>query len=275
MTYKQFFSFITANIDNSYEIKEIIAHIGYDYNIFTDSQDIIKDETLLSVYDIINRRKLGQPLSRILGKKGFWDLDLDLHDNVFDPRPDSEVLIEGLLKVFDVNAGIKILELGVGSGALILSALTALPNSVGLGVDLSVDCCICAKKNAIKHGVADRCNFIVSDWCDGIRGGFDCIISNPPYIALSELLDLQSNVYTYDPWLALIGDGGTDCGSYEMIIPSISKHLNIGGSFFLEITNHLKDRVSDLIEENSLLINCIMDDLGGNSRCIIGEKLND
>ena len=180
----------------------------------------------------------GMPLSRLLGKREFWGMDFELSSETLYPRPDSETLIEATLKQFpDRGRPLKILDLGTGTGCLIISLLTEYKKATGTAVDQSRNVLETAKKNSQNHGVADRLRLHQGDWFQGITDSFDIIISNPPYIAQADYEILEKNVKEFDPKKALTaGEEGLDC--YKIIIPRAPDFLNLGGALVLEILHN-------------------------------------
>jgi len=190
------------------------------------------------------RRSQHEPLSRIEGSREFWGLHFELNAHTLDPRPDSETLIEAVLKAFpNPTQNLHILDLGTGSGCLLISLLKEYPKAKGIGVDLSFEAATMARKNAQHNGVLDRALFIQGSWGDAIGEEFDVVVSNPPYIPSSQTL--EKNVLNHDPHLALFGgnDGLTCYRDLATVLP------RLGHTCFLEIGKDQEDDVSDLMKK--------------------------
>lgn len=211
----------------------------------------------------------GMPLSRLLGKREFWGMEFELSKETLDPRPDSETLIEAVLKNEpDRSKKLRILDLGTGTGCLIISLLKEYPQASGVAVDQSEEALSTARKNAHTHHVEDRLTCQHGDWFSGLKDTFDLIISNPPYISDQEYEELDPGVKNYDPKKALIaGEGGLDC--YEEIIPQALHFLNPGGMLVLEIGHRQRVVVEQLLRENGFS-SLSYQDLEGRDRCLIG-----
>ena len=219
------------------------------------------------IYKIIERRKIGEPLSKILGHRGFWKGDFIVDKDVLDPRSDSETLIQAILEQFpNKNDSLKILDLGTGSGCLLISLLMEYPNATGLGVDVSSKALSIAKKNALKNGV--KANFILSDMANLPKdlGPFDLLISNPPYIPTDDIKNLDENVIKYDPILAL--DGGKDGLNFYRTIAKIG----IVPFVFLEIGQGQEKEVQSIFEQEKWQFIASKIDYGGITRVLIFKK---
>lgn len=220
----------------------------------------------------VQQLEAGTPLSRLLGKREFWGLEFELSSETLDPRSDSETLIEAILKHRpNREESFTILDLGTGTGCLIISLLKEYPNAYGVAVDQSAGALEMARKNASTHGVADRLKCHQGDWFAGIKGAFDIIISNPPYIADLEYETLDENVKNYDPLKALVaGKEGLDC--YKTIIPAAPAFLNKGGLLVLEIGYGQCDSVQRLMIKYGFHNIHAYKDLAGIERCLVGQK---
>jgi release factor glutamine methyltransferase len=158
---------------------------------------------------LIQRRLNHEPVSRIIGRRAFWKLELGISPATLDPRADTETLIMAVLKLRpDQQAAYRILDLGTGSGAILLALLHEYPNASGIGIDVSADAIAVAETNAVTHGMQRRAEFITRDWSGGIEGRFDIVVSNPPYIRSGDIANLAPDVRNFDPLHAL--DGGSD-----------------------------------------------------------------
>jgi release factor glutamine methyltransferase len=190
--------------------------------------------TLLQLY--ASRRLAGEPVSRILERSGFYGLNLRVGKEVLDPRADTETLVDAALALLErrkiVNP--RILDLGTGSGAVLCALLRCRDDAFGIGVDLSKVACDLTRHNLALCGVSGRSGVICGDWTQALRGPFDLIVSNPPYIASEEIASLESEVAAFDPILAL--DGGADgLGPYRRIASDLKRLLSRGGGACFEI----------------------------------------
>ncbi|MBL41819.1 MAG: protein-(glutamine-N5) methyltransferase, release factor-specific [Rhodospirillaceae bacterium] len=220
-------------------------------------------------FKYISRRCEREPVSKIIGEKFFWKEKFFVNSCVLDPRPDSEIIIESVLKYNNfLDKDVSILDIGTGSGALLLSLLAEFPQSIGLGIDRSFKAIKVAKQNSRNLGLNNRANFAVMDWCSGVNTKFDIVISNPPYIPTSNIQTLSPEVRLYDPQIAL--NGGKDGVKHiETILKSIPKILSIGGFAVIEIGYNQLSMVEKKILSNHLRIIEIFRDLSGIDRCIV------
>jgi release factor glutamine methyltransferase len=191
--------------------------------------------TASRVQEVAARRANGEPLSRIVGKREFWGLSLTVTPDVLDPRPETETIVDAALSILKDRRAqtLRILDLGVGSGALLCALLTEFGAAHGVGVDLSADAADVARANLKACGLSSRSEIRVGDWTWGLEGPFDLIVSNPPYIRTADLPGLPRGVRDFDPWLAL--DGGSDgLAAYRRILPESKRLLSPGGWLLAE-----------------------------------------
>lgn len=217
--------------------------------------------------DFLNRRCQNEPVSRLLGRREFWGLDFDLSTETLDPRGDSETLIEAVCDYFpDKNATLCALDLGTGTGCLLIAFLTEYLKSRGVGVDISEGALLTAGLNAGRLGVMDRCHFIKGSW-DGAKGHqFDVILSNPPYIPKTCEQTLSREVRLFDPAAALYGgDDGLD--AYRALAPILPSILAPGGCVFLEIGQGQDNDVTRLMAASNLSCLEWRRDIQGINRC--------
>jgi len=186
--------------------------------------------------EFAERRALGEPLSRIVGKREFWGIALSISPDVLDPRPETETIVATALALFHGRRGrsLRILDLGVGSGALLCALLREFPRAHGVGVDISPAAAAVARGNVEACGLGDRAEIRVGGWTEGFEGEFDLIVSNPPYVRSADIDTLPPEVRNYDPRVAL--DGGDDgLDAYRIILPSSAKLLAPGGWLLAEM----------------------------------------
>jgi release factor glutamine methyltransferase len=215
----------------------------------------------------------GEPLSRVLGRREFWGLDFTLSDETLDPRPESETIVEAVLvRVSDRASSLRLLDLGSGTGCLLLALLSELRAATGFGVDLSKGAVATACRNAQALGLAGRARFFVGDWGSALARGFDVVVTNPPYIATAALAELPREVNAYDPRRAL--DGGEDgLGAYRNIVAHLPTLLAPFAIFVAEVGQHQAGAVAMLLERCGLYVEAIERDLAGVERCVVARKI--
>lgn len=215
------------------------------------------------------RAKTREPVSRILGRREFWSLEFRVTPAVLDPRPDSETLIEAALTCFpDRAAPLAILDLGTGSGCLLLAALSEFPNAVGLGVDSSEKALAVAAENAERLGLASRVEFARGDWLRDLGACFDLVLCNPPYIAEGERAALAPEVARHDPPAALFA-GADGLDAYRAILPDLAQVLAPQGNALFEIGATQAAAVSHLAQQAGLAVLDIRRDIAGRDRCAV------
>jgi release factor glutamine methyltransferase len=219
----------------------------------------------------LRRLIAGEPPSRIFGRREFWGLPFILSADTLDPRPDSETLVEAVLgRITDRSAPLRFLDLGTGTGCLLLALLSECPETVGFGVDIALGAVRTARSNAAALGLAKRARFFVGDWGSPISGRFEAIVANLPYIATGELAGLPPEVGRYDPRRAL--DGGEDgLDAYRSIAPAVPVLLASGGILAVEISAGQATAAIAIFEAQGLAIDGIERDLAGFERCIVAR----
>ena len=221
--------------------------------------------------DLILKRSRGKPIAYLTGNKSFWKYNFKVNEKVLIPRPDSEIIIEQVLKIFKNKDYINFLEVGVGSGCIALSILKEKKSFLGTGVDLSQDCIEICRYNAKKLGVNNRIKLFKSDVDNLIFRKYDLIVSNPPYIKKFDLNKLNKEVVNYEPKLAL--DGGLEGLSIiRKVIKKSSELIKTHGKLILEIGFDQKELVKKILNENNFYVNETLKDLAKNDRCIISTK---
>ena len=241
------------------------------YLILNSNEELIK-ENIKSFENLLKRRKRGEPIAYLVKKKEFWKQNFYINKNVLIPRPDTELLVEETLKLFNVNSKLNILDIGTGSGCILLSILKERRNFFGTGIDISKKAINVARFNAKMHQLSNRVKFYNSDVDKFLIGKYDLIISNPPYIKQQDLKCLEVDVRNFEPKLAL--DGGRD--GFSKIIKVISKTsmlLKKNGKFILEMGFSQKNRILSILRQNNFLINKVIKDYGKNDRCVISTKI--
>ncbi|MGD0764421.1 MAG: peptide chain release factor N(5)-glutamine methyltransferase [Roseiarcus sp.] len=221
------------------------------------------------------RRAAGEPLSRILGRREFWSLSLAISPDALDPRPETETIVEAALATFAARRGepIALLDLGVGSGALLCALLSEFPAARGIGVDVSEGAANVARANVEALGLTNRAEIRLGDWGAGLDGPFDLIAANPPYVRSGEIADLPREVRDHDPRLAL--DGGKDgLDAYRALLPQIARLLAPEGRFFLEVGAGQAEAVMTIAAAAGLAELATFDDLAGVAR-VVGGRLRE
>ena len=223
--------------------------------------------------DLINQRSNGKPVAYLTKKKDFWNSEFIIEEGILIPRPDTEVLIEATLKLFRNKDYANILDIGVGSGCILLSILKEKPCFYGKGVDISSKSISLSKLNAKKLSLENRVKFIKTDVDNFCHGKYDLIVSNPPYINSNKIKYLEKDVREFEPKLAL--DGGLD-GTFKTlkIIKKASTLLKSNGKLVLEIGYDQKTKIICLLKKRGFYINNIVKDYAKNDRCIISTKIN-
>ena len=221
---------------------------------------------------LLLRRIAREPLAYITGRKEFWSLDFAVGPGVLIPRPDTETLIEEVLRTYpDHAAPLSILDLGTGSGCLLVAALKEYPNAHGVGIDLSPDALAWAGRNLAAHHLEDRATLIESGWLEEASPGFDILLSNPPYIPSAKITALQPEIARFEPAAAL--DGGPDgLDAYRALAPRIARLLKPAGRAFLELGAGQGEAVAALLAPAGLELDHFAADLAGIPRCLVAKR---
>lgn len=227
----------------------------------------VRDSAALEA--LVARRLMHEPVSHILGEKEFWKDTFEVTADVLTPRADSETMIEALLR--QQAAPARILDLGTGSGCLLLSVLREYPNATGVAVDQSAAALAVAQRNAARLGLSERCAFVQSDWCANVQGQFDVILSNPPYIPRADIETLSADVRLFEPRAALDGGvDGLDC--YRSILLQVLPHATAGALLLFEVGAGQADDVAMLGQAHGFTLIDISPDLAGISRVVVLQK---
>ncbi len=227
--------------------------------------DALDEATLETAYVLGSRRRMGEPASHIVGSRAFYGRDFFVDGRVLDPRPETETLVDAALDA----PFTEVLDLGTGSGALIVTLLAERPDSLGIATDISSDALEVAQQNAVTHGTVDRIGFVESDWFQGVGGLFDLIVSNPPYIAADEMDDLQPEVRLYEPRIALT-DEADGLSAYRKIVAGAPGHLTPGGRLIVEIGPTQARAVSQMMKDAGFRGVVVTLDLDGRDRVVQG-----
>lgn len=219
----------------------------------------------------LERRIAREPVSHILGRKGFWTVELKVTRDVLTPRPDTETLVNAVLKSLPAEQPLRILDLGAGSGAILLALLAERPLWSGVGVDISEPALEVARENATLLKLDGRAAFVHGLWAEGQPDrAFDAVVSNPPYIPTADIDDLDPEVSVHEPRLAL--DGGIDgLDAYRVLAPQVMRVLKPGGVFALEIGHDQGHAVEALMNQAKAGFCRVVSDLGQRDRVVIGH----
>jgi release factor glutamine methyltransferase len=216
---------------------------------------------------LIARRVERVPVAQLTGSRAFWGRAFRVTADVLDPRPETEMLVaEALVRPFA-----RVLDLGTGSGCILVTLLAERTDALGVGLDLSEAALAVAAVNAQAHGVAARATFARSDWCAEAEGMFDLIVSNPPYIAAAEMAVLAPEVREHEPHLALT-DGGDGLGAYRAILSEAPRHMAAGGRILLEIGAGQGEAVTALAQQAGFAAPRLLPDLDGRDRVVVLES---
>ena len=261
--------------------KNISTHILDSELLLSKSLKKPREEILINLEQNINKKVLAdfnkyllrrskkEPIAYLLGEKEFWSKKFIVNKNTLIPRPETELLVEKLVTIFKKKR-ITILDIGTGTGCIIISLLFELKNSSGIAVDISREAIIVAKKNACKFKLSNRIKFLNKPFKAISRKKFDLIVSNPPYIRRKDIKNLSDDIKKFEPKMAL--DGGNDgLDLIKKIIYKSKKILKINGTLALEIGNEQIDKVSKILTDNKFRINCVIKDYRNNIRCVIAE----
>ncbi len=254
--------FQKIGIENPWrEVRLLLSYVtGKNYEqIFFEKEFLLSPDQNVEFEKLVTRRANHEPLSKIIGYREFWGLNFKVTKDTLDPRPDSETLMEAALNAFP-NKGLPLncLDLGTGTGCLLLSVLSEYQNSTGLGVDISEDALNVARENALNLGLTGRSSFCLSNWIENVGGVFDLIVSNPPYIGLNE--PLQENVKDFDPHLALYaGQDGLE--AYQILFSQIEKLCHSQTKIFMEIGKGQRESVTLIAKENGFTLQNVYKDL--------------
>ncbi len=263
-------SILTANLDS--EILMARAINKDRKYILLNSLKIISDEDLNFYNNLIKKRSSRKPIAQITNKKFFWNSEFFVTSDTLIPRPETELIIENALKLTRKKNILNILDIGIGSGCILLSILKERKTFYGTGIDISKKCINISKINAINLQVSNRLKLFKSNVDKFHIGKYDLIVSNPPYINKRDLKYLEDDVVSFEPRLAL--DGGLDgLSEIRKVIKKSSELIKTNGKFILEIGHNQKNKVIKLLKKEGFYINIVQKDLVNNDRCIVCTKI--
>jgi release factor glutamine methyltransferase len=267
-------AFTDAGIDSpDADARLLVAHaLDIDRaTLTTHGHRVLNAEDIATIERLRARRLKREPIAYMTGRKEFWSLAVQVTPDVLIPRPETETVVELVLDTVVGDAlgmeKLRILDIGAGSGALLLALLCELENAIGTGTDISVAALAVARANAERHGLADRCNFIACDIAAGVTGRFDLIVSNPPYVARGDIAGLAPEVRDHEPTVAL--DGGNDgLDAYRAIAAQARDLLSPGGWLVVELGAGQEDAVRTLFTNAGLTVGPVRPDLAGIPRAL-------
>ena len=241
-------------------------------DILSDPQRALTSDQVRTLDQLVTRRAKREPISHILGRKGFWKIMLSVSPRVLTPRPETELVVDLALRAFAEDRRFSVLDLGVGSGAILLAILAERPAGKGLGVDASEEALAVARENAANLGLQARAALLRGDWTSGLEGdGFDLVVANPPYVRTADIALLEPEVRDHEPLIAL--DGGPDgLDAYRVLAPEILRVLKPSGRFFVEIGHDQGPSVMALFQAAGAEDVRVVQDLEQRDRVVAGAK---
>ena len=240
--------------------------------ILLNSDSSLDKENLSNFYKLIHKRSLGNPIAYLTNKKFFWNSEFFITNHTLIPRPDTELIVENVLRLTKQKNRINILDIGVGSGCILLSILKEKKNFYGVGIDLSKKCIDLSKINSHRLAIKNRVKFYKSNIDNFNYGKYDLIISNPPYVKKYDYRYLKKDIKNFEPRMAL--DGGLDgLSEIRKLINKSSELIKRNGKLILEIGFDQKIKVLRLLKNEGFFINKVVKDFANNDRCIIGTKI--
>jgi release factor glutamine methyltransferase len=241
-------------------------------HIILNSKEILDIKQIDNFKSFIERRKKGEPIAYLINKKEFWKDEFYVNEDVLIPRPDTEIIIEQILKVYPKQSQLQVLDIGTGSGCILLSIMRERASCYGTGIDISKKSINVSKINAKQLNLTNRVKFIHSSVDNFNIGKYDIVVSNPPYIKFLKLKYLEKNVVNFEPKLALNG-GFDEFFKIRKVISKASTLIKKNGKFILEIGFNQKNKVKELLKKKGFYVNKSIKDYGKNDRCIISTKI--
>ena len=259
-----------ANLDCEVLLSNIINK-DREYVILNPKKNL--DKKYIDIFNnLIDRRKKSEPIAYLINKKEFWKEIFYIDKNVLIPRPDTEHIVEEVLKLTQNNSKSHVLDIGTGSGCILLSILKERKNFIGTGIDISKKCIKVSKYNAKRLELDNRTRFYISDVDNFLIGKYDVVVSNPPYIENLYLKYLDRDIVSFEPRLALSG-GRDGFSEIAKVINKTSGLIKKNGIFVLEIGHNQKNKVTEKLKAKGFYIKKVLKDYGKNDRCIISSKI--
>jgi release factor glutamine methyltransferase len=250
----------------------LLAATGLDRTtLITDPHRALPQGSAEVFQGFLDRRMTREPVAHIIGQRAFWTLDLKSDRRALVPRPETEVIVDMVLRSALADQPLRILDLGTGTGAILLALLAERPLWSGVGVDVSPDALALARENAALHGLEGRATLVLGNWADGIAERFDVVVSNPPYIPSEDIARLMADVRDHDPHLAL--DGGPDgLAPYRILVGALPRILTSGGMFAFEFGLGQGEDVRAIARASGQLVNLeLVRDLTDRDRVLLGR----
>ena len=239
--------------------------------VILNSKKELDEKKLNHFYNLIFERSKGKPIAYLTYKKNFWKYEFRVEKDILIPRPDTEILVEQALKITRNKSKLRVLDIGIGSGCILLSLMKEKKNFYGVGIDISQKCINISKINAYNLSIINRLKLFNSCIDNFKYGKYDLVISNPPYINKFDIKYLHKDVINFEPNLAL--NGGLDgISEIRKVIKKTSELIKKNGKFILEIGFDQKNKVKELLINNGFYINKVFQDLAKNDRCIVSTK---
>jgi release factor glutamine methyltransferase len=260
----------SAGLDSEILMSKVINK-NRDYIILNLKEKLDKKK-IDNYRNLVIQRSNGKPIAYLVEKKDFWKYEFKIDKNVLIPRPDTEIIVEEALELTKNKSKLRVLDIGIGSGCILLSILKEKNDFYGTGVDVSKKCLKISKINAFRLGVLNRIKLFKSNIDNFNYGKYDLIISNPPYINKLDLKCLEKDIIDFEPKIALCG-GIDGLSEIKKVIDKSSKLIKKRGRFILEVGFNQKNNVKRLLRNKGFYINKIVKDLANNDRCIVSTKI--
>ncbi len=265
----KFKKIISYKLDSEILLSKVLKKKREEILINLDKQ--VQFDKILEFNELIKRRSLKEPIAYILKEKEFWSKKFEVDRGVLIPRPETELMVEKLTQIFK-NKQITFLDIGTGSGCILISLVSELKKSLGIGIDISKKALSTTKKNALNHNVYERIKLYNMSLNDLHNQKFDLIVSNPPYIKSKSLKNLEDDIKKYEPLIALNG-GNDGLDVIKKVIYKARVILKINGTLALEIGNEQLNKVSKILKSNGFKISFRINDYKDNCRCLISTYL--
>ena len=260
----------TSQLDSEILLGQVINK-DREYIILNDDINIGK-ESYNYFKNLIEQRSKGKPIAYLIGKKNFWKDQFQINKHVLIPRPDTEIIVEQVLKITKFQSNLRVLDIGIGSGCILLSVLREKKDFRGIGIDISKKSVEISKLNALNLGLLNRVKIFKTNVDNFNYGKYDLIISNPPYIKKLDLKYLEKDISNFEPKLAL--EGGLDgLSEIRKVIAKASELIKINGKLILEIAFNQKEEVKKILRDKGFYVNKVVKDLSKFDRCIISTKI--